>query len=184
MYNAIREHPSPRALYARKLIGAGVATQADVDKMADDYRVALDEGRNPNQAALGMIGNQYTVDWSRYHQASLNDSASTGLPEAELQRLAGIINTVPPAHKLHPRVQRIMEDRRRMAAGELGVDWGFAESLAYAALLAADFHVRLVGQDTRRGTFFHRHAALIDQTTRSEERRVGKECRSRWSPYY
>jgi 2-oxoglutarate dehydrogenase E1 component len=165
MYNAIREHPSTRTLYARKLIEAGVSTQEGVDKMADDYRTALDEGRNPNQAALGMIGNQYTVDWSRYTQASLNDSVNTGLPEAELQRLAGLINTVPPSHKLHSRVQRIMEDRRRMAAGEIGCDWGFAESLAYASLLAANFHVRLIGQDSRRGTFFHRHAALIDQTT-------------------
>jgi 2-oxoglutarate dehydrogenase E1 component len=165
MYNAIREHPSTRTLYARKLIEAGVLTQEGVDKMADDYRTALDEGRNPNQAALGMIGNQYTVDWSRYTQASLNDSVNTGLPEAELQRLAGLINTVPSAHKLHSRVQRIMEDRRRMAAGEIGCDWGFAESLAYASLLAANFHVRLIGQDSRRGTFFHRHAALVDQTT-------------------
>jgi 2-oxoglutarate dehydrogenase E1 component len=165
MYNAIREHPSTRTLYARKLIEAQVLTQEGVDKMADDYRTALDEGRNPNQAALGMIGNQYTVDWSRYTQASLNDSVNTGLPEAELQRLAGLINTVPPAHKLHSRVQRIMEDRRRMAAGEIGCDWGFAESLAYASLLAANFHVRLIGQDSRRGTFFHRHAALVDQTT-------------------
>jgi 2-oxoglutarate dehydrogenase E1 component len=165
MYNAIREHPSTRALYARKLVEAGVLAKDGVDKMADDYRTALDEGRNPNQAALGMIGNQYTVDWSRYTQASLNDSVKTGLPEGELQRLAGIVNTVPPAHKLHSRVQRIMEDRRRMAAGEIGCDWGFAENLAYASLLAANFHVRLVGQDTRRGTFFHRHAALIDQTT-------------------
>jgi 2-oxoglutarate dehydrogenase E1 component len=165
MYSAIREHPSTRVLYARKLTEGNVVTQDAIEKMADDYRTALDEGRNPNQAALGMIGNQYTVDWSRYHQASLNDSVNTGLPEAELQRLAGIINTVPPAHKLHPRVQRIVEDRKRMAAGEIGCDWGFAETLAYASLLAANFHVRLVGQDSRRGTFFHRHAALIDQTT-------------------
>src|SRR5688572_4430783 len=165
MYNAIREHPSTRVLFARKLTESGVLTQDAVDKLADDYRAALDEGRNPNQAALGMIGNQYTVDWSRYHQASLNDSVSTGLPEGELQRLAGLINTLPPSHKLHARVQRIMEDRRRMANGELGCDWGFAESLAYASLLAANFHVRLIGQDSRRGTFFHRHAALIDQTT-------------------
>jgi len=165
MYSAIREHPSTRVLYARKLIESGAATQESVDKLADDYRTALDEGRNPNQAALGMIGNQYTVDWSRYHEASLNDSVKTGLPDAELARLAGLINTVPPTHKLHGRVQRIMEDRRRMAAGEAGCDWGFAESLAYASLLAANFQVRLIGQDSRRGTFFHRHAALMDQVT-------------------
>jgi 2-oxoglutarate dehydrogenase E1 component len=165
MYAAIREHASVRSLYARKLIEAGALTQEAVDKLAEDYRTALDEGRNINEAALGMIGNQYTVDWSRYNQASLTDSANTGLPEAELGRLTSLITTVPAAHKLHPRVQRIMEERRRMAAGEVGCDWGFAENLAYASLLAADFHVRLIGQDSRRGTFFHRHAALIDQTT-------------------
>jgi 2-oxoglutarate dehydrogenase E1 component len=165
MYSAIREHPSVRTLYARKLVEGGVLAQEQVDKLADDYRGALDEGRNANQAALGMIGNQYTVDWSRYQQASLGDIVKTTLPEAELQRLAGIINTVPATHKLHGRVQRIMDDRRRMAAGEAGCDWGFAESLAYASLLAANYHVRLIGQDSRRGTFFHRHAALLDQAT-------------------
>jgi 2-oxoglutarate dehydrogenase E1 component len=165
MYSAIREHPSTRVLYARKLVESGAATQESVEKLADDYRTALDEGRNPNQAALGMIGNQYTVDWSRYHEASLTDSVNTGLPDAELARLAGLINSVPATHKLHARVQRVMEDRRRMAAGEASCDWGFAESLAYASLLAENFHVRLIGQDTRRGTFFHRHAALIDQVT-------------------
>jgi 2-oxoglutarate dehydrogenase E1 component len=165
MYAAIREHPSTRTLYARKLMESGVLAQEGADQMIEAYRTALDEGRNPNQAALGMIGNQYTVDWSRYQQASLNDSAKTSVPEAELARLAGVINTVPASHKLHPRVQRIMEERRKMAAGEVGCDWGFAESLAYASLLAANFHVRLIGQDSRRGTFFHRHAALIDQTT-------------------
>jgi 2-oxoglutarate dehydrogenase E1 component len=165
MYNAIREHPSVRAIYGRKLMEAGVATQEVIDQMADGYRAALDEGRNPNQAALGMIGNQYTVDWSRYHQAALNEPVATGMPDAEIARLAALINHVPADVKLHPRVQRIVDDRHRMAAGEIGCDWGFAETLAYASLLAANFHVRLVGQDTRRGTFFHRHAALVDQTT-------------------
>jgi 2-oxoglutarate dehydrogenase E1 component len=164
MYNAIREHPSVRTIYSRDLVERGIVTADAVDQMADDYRAALDEGRNPNRAALGMIGNQYTVDWSRYQQASLVDSIATGVPNAEVERLSGLINTVPESFKLHPRVQRIVEDRRRMAAGELPIDWGFAENLAYASLLAANFHVRLIGQDSRRGTFFHRHAALVDQT--------------------
>jgi 2-oxoglutarate dehydrogenase E1 component len=165
MYAAIREHPSTRTLYGRKLIEAGVITQDGIDQMAEGYRAALDEGRNPNQAALGMIGNQFTVDWSRYTHASLADPVNTSLADAELQRLAGIVNNVPATIKLHPRVQRIVDERRRMAAGEVGCDWGFAETLAYASLLAANFHVRLIGQDSRRGTFFHRHAALIDQNT-------------------
>jgi 2-oxoglutarate dehydrogenase E1 component len=86
MYSAIREHPGVRTLYSRRLAEAGTVTQEAIDQLADGYRTALDEGRNPNQAALGMIGNQYTVDWSRYHQAALNDSADTGLQEAEVGR--------------------------------------------------------------------------------------------------
>ena len=165
MYSAIREHPGVRTLYGRKLAEAGAVAPDAIEQLADNYRKALDEGRNPNQAALGMIGNQYTVDWTRYTQASLGDSIATALPEPELRRLAALVNTVPADLKLHSRVQRIVEDRRKMAAGELGSDWGFAETLAYASLLAANFNVRLIGQDSRRGTFFHRHAALIDQTT-------------------
>src|SRR5690606_1183160 len=125
----------------------------------------LDEGRNPNEAALGMIGNQYTVDWSRYHAASLNDVVDTRVPGPELARLGEIITDVPEGFKLNARVQKIVDDRRAMAAGELAVDWGYAEHLAYASLLTEKFRVRLVGQDTRRGTFFHRHAALLDQET-------------------
>ena len=165
MYSAIREHPSVRTLYGRKLAEAGAVAPDAIEQLADNYRKALDEGRNPNEAALGMIGNQYTVDWSRYTQASLGEPIVTALPEAEIRRLAALVNTVPADLKLHPRVQRIVDDRRKMAAGELGSDWGFAETLAYASLLAANFNVRLIGQDSRRGTFFHRHAALVDQTT-------------------
>jgi 2-oxoglutarate dehydrogenase E1 component len=163
MYSAIREHPSVRSLYSAKLAQSDVVNVQAAEQIADDYRTALDEGRNPNEAALGMIGNQYTVDWSRYTQAALGDSVDTGVPEEELARLAAIVNDVPEKLKLHARVQRVVDDRRRMAAGEIGCDWGFAETLAYASLLAANFHVRLIGQDSRRGTFFHRHAALVDQ---------------------
>ncbi|HEY8518584.1 MAG TPA: 2-oxoglutarate dehydrogenase E1 component [Gammaproteobacteria bacterium] len=165
MYRTIRQHPSVRTIYARQLTEAGVVTTEQVEQMADEYRRALDEGRNPNEAALGMIGNQYTVDWSRYHAASLLDAVDTAVPAKEIQRLATIVTDVPKHFKLHPRVQKIVEDRRAMAAGEMSLDWGFAEHLAYASLLADKFHVRLVGQDTRRGTFFHRHAALMDQNT-------------------
>jgi 2-oxoglutarate dehydrogenase E1 component len=165
MYSAIREHPSVRASYAQLLGELGIASHETPEQMAESYRAALDEGRNPNQAALGMIGNQYTVDWSRYHGAAVGAAISTSLPDAELTRLAGLINTVPAELKLHPRVQRIVDERRKMAAGEIGCDWGFAENLAYASLLSANFRVRLIGQDSRRGTFFHRHAALIDQNT-------------------
>ena len=162
MYSAIRRHPTVRTLYGRKLEELGVADRRAQEQLAEEYRRCLDEGRNPNPAALGMIGNQYTVDWSHYREASLADRIDTSLPKKEVRRLAALMNTLPDGFKLHPRVERIVDDRRKMADGNQPLDWGFAECLAYASLLAEKFQVRLVGQDTRRGTFFHRHAAFHD----------------------
>ncbi len=105
-----------------------------------------------------MIGNQYTIDWTRYQAASLNEPIDTCVPASEVERLSGIVSGFPEGFKLNARVRRIVDDRRKMAAGDVPMDWGFAESLAYASLLAENYHIRLVGQDSVRGTFFHRHA--------------------------
>ncbi len=163
MYHAIRQHPSVLTIYGSKLSALGVTSKEELDQIAESYRTCLDEGRHPNEAALGMLGNQYTVDWSQYQQASLADSVSTGIPAKTVKQLAEVMNTVPEDFELHPRVQRIIDDRRKMAAGEQPADWGFAENLAYASLLYENYRVRLIGQDSRRGTFFHRHAALFNQ---------------------
>ena len=106
-----------------------------------------------------------TVDWSPYLAGKLSDPVDTTVPRKSLDTLAAQINTIPDAVKLHPRVAKIYEDRRKMAAGELPADWGFAENLAYATLLDEGYRLRLVGQDCGRGTFFHRHAILHDQKT-------------------
>ena len=160
MYKAIRAHPTVLTLYGKKLAEANVVGEAERTEIAESYRERLDRGESANDAALGMIGNKYTVDWSRYRDATVDDVVDTFVPAEEIARLAAIANHVPEGFVLNPRVQRIMDDRRRMAAGELPIDWGFAEILAYASLLREQFNVRLVGQDSRRGTFFHRHAAL------------------------
>jgi 2-oxoglutarate dehydrogenase E1 component len=165
MYATIRSHPTVLSLYADKLVECGVVNEGAVGRMADDYRERLDRGASANDSALGMIGNQYTVDWSHYRDASLEDSVYTAVPEKEVQRLTEIVNGIPEGFELNPRVQRIIDDRRRMATGQAPIDWGFAENLAYASLLAEHFNVRLVGQDSRRGTFFHRHAAFIEAKT-------------------
>ena len=162
MYQTIRRHPTTRALYGKSLVETGILASEEPEVMAEAYRDCLDEGRSPNEACLGMIGNQYTVDWSSY-QGSLEEPVDTSITQEELDRLSHLINSVPEGFKLHPRVQRVVDDRAKMAAGELDFDWGFAEALAYGSLLAAGFQVRLIGQDSRRGTFFHRHAAFFNQ---------------------
>ncbi len=86
----------------------------------------------------------------------------TGVDAAELARFAGLATAVPDGFHLHPKVAKLLAERRQMGAGERAVDYGAAEAFAFASLLAAGVPVRLTGQDSRRGTFNHRHAVLID----------------------
>ena len=165
MYRTIRQHPSARRLYADQLIGAGVLAEADVEGMYEQYRTGLDEGRPQARAALGMIGNKYTVNWTAYAQADWTEPVPTGVELARLRALGATLTSVPEGFSLHPRVAQLVNNRRKMLAGELPLDWGCAETLAYATLVADGFGVRLTGQDSGRGTFFHRHAVLHDQNT-------------------
>ncbi|MCL4792512.1 MAG: 2-oxoglutarate dehydrogenase E1 component, partial [Gammaproteobacteria bacterium] len=165
MYQTIRKHPTTRQIYARKLMERGVLDAPEADRMGEEYRERVEAGQPLPQAALGMLGNEYTVDWSRYVKADWDEPESTALGSEEVAALAREINTVPQHFSLHPRVARVVTDRERMAAGDLPMDWGFAELMAYGSLVRAGINVRLTGQDSGRGTFFHRHCVLHDQLT-------------------
>ena len=165
MYRVIRQHPTARRLYADRLIAAGVLTDADGQAMLEQYRSGLDEGRPQARASLGMIGNKYTVDWSAYGQVDWTERVATGVELARLRALGERITSYPPGFSLHPRVAHLIANRSKMVQGEQPLDWGCAETLAYAALVEDGFGVRLTGQDSGRGTFFHRHAVLHDQNT-------------------
>jgi len=163
MYKVIRQHPTTRQIYADRLVAEGSLTQADADGMPEQYRDGLDEGRPQARAALGMIGNTFTVDWTRYAQADWTERLRTGVEPARLDSLGKRLMELPPDLTLHPRVANVMSNRKKMLAGETPLDWGCAETLAYASLVEEGFPVRICGQDSGRGTFFHRHAVLHDQ---------------------
>jgi 2-oxoglutarate dehydrogenase E1 component len=168
MYGTIRNKKTTRQLYAEKLDAAGVVSAADATTLQDDYRDRLDRGEPVPEATLGLIGDEFTVDWGPYLDANWDDEVDTSISPKTIDRLSAAITTVPPDMKLHGRVQRIMDERLRMAKGEVAMDWGFAENLAYATLLDEGYDVRLVGQDSGRGTFFHRHAVLHNQVNNRE----------------
>ncbi|WP_132141521.1 2-oxoglutarate dehydrogenase E1 component [Luteibacter rhizovicinus] len=164
MYQIIRKRPTTRDLYAQRLVKESAIGADDGQKMLDDYRARLEKGEpliaiNPNPTR------DIPVDWTRFQKNKLSMVVDTGVPRAELSKLLDVILDVPSDVTLHPRVAKIYDDRRKMAAGELPGDWGFAENLAYATLLKEGNDLRLVGQDSGRGTFFHRHAVLHDQNT-------------------
>ena len=163
MYQVIRARKTTRELYAMRLEQEGVIAAEDGKALVDGYRQQLDSGR----IAADLASNPLVpaVDWTRHLEASARETKPTVVPRATLDELSRRINTIPSNLSLHPRVAKIYEDRQRMAAGELRMDWGYAENLAYATLLAEGYRLRIVGQDSGRGTFFHRHAILHDQAS-------------------
>ena len=168
MYGRIRSHRTSRDIYADKLVERKLVSKTDVSKLQDEYRDRLDRGEPVQKAALGMIGNEFTVDWSPFLDAEWDDAVDTTISPARVAKTADYITKLPPDMKLHGRVQRIIDERVRMASGEVDMDWGFAETMAYASLIDAGYDCRLVGQDSGRGTFFHRHAVLHNQVNNRE----------------
>ena len=164
MYQNIRARKTTRELYADALQAQGVIDGNFAKTAIDDYRNKLDNAGVTTELAK-VDGDPYAVDWTPWLKGKLSDAVKTGMPRFSLDSLARKINTLPATLALHPRVAKIYDDRRKMMSGELAMDWGFAENLAYATLLTEGFRLRLVGQDSGRGTFFHRHAVLHDQVT-------------------
>ena len=165
MYQVIRKHPTARQIYGERLEQDGMLDDGQAAQMIEDYRRGLDEGRPQARAFAGTTGNRFTVDWSRHLAGDWSEKAATTVDAGRLATLAAALTQVPAGFTLHPRVARIVDDRRRMYADELPLDWGAAETMAYATLLTDGYDVRFSGQDSARGTFFHRHAVWHDQAT-------------------
>ncbi|NYE21973.1 2-oxoglutarate dehydrogenase E1 component [Pigmentiphaga litoralis] len=163
MYKRIGQHPGTRKLYADKLVTQGVLTEGEGDEFVKNFRAAMDEGRHTVDPVLTNYKNKYAVDWSPFLNRKWTDVGDTAMPLAELKRLGERITTVPEDFKVHPIVEKVLNDRRAMARGELNLDWGMGEHLAFASLVSSGYPVRLTGQDSGRGTFTHRHAVLHDQ---------------------
>jgi 2-oxoglutarate dehydrogenase E1 component len=163
MYKRIREHPGTRARYAERLVKEAVISDAEADAMIATYRQAMDKGYHTNTTILSNYKPPFAVDWARFVGRHWADEADTTVPLSRLTELAKRVTDVPANFKLHPRVEKVIADRRAMGEGTLPLDWGMAETLAYATLVDQGYGVRLSGQDTGRGTFSHRHAVLHDQ---------------------
>ncbi len=163
MYKKVNAHPGTRKLYAEKLIGQNVIAAGEDEQMIKDYRAAMDAGRHLTDPVITDYKSNTAVDWAPHVGAVYTEKCDTTVPLKELQRLGERLTAIPPNFTLHPRVQKIIDDRRLMTEGKLPLDWGMAENLAYATLLAAGYGIRISGEDVGRGTFFHRHAAFHDQ---------------------
>ena len=167
MYKSIKALRTTRALYAEQLAEAGVVSASDADLMIEEYRQALDDGKNVAPDIIEGLPEapELLVDWSRFGAKKWDVPYESTFPLARLQELATKLTTLPDGLVLHSRVKKIVEDRRKMTAGALPLDWGYGETMAYATLLDQGYSVRLSGQDCGRGTFAHRHSVLHNQAT-------------------
>jgi 2-oxoglutarate dehydrogenase E1 component len=159
MYRRIQALPSTRTLYAQRLAELDVVEASAAEAMVTTFRASLD-ARIGHQADAKS---PFAPNWNPYKNTHWRDAAVTAIPMQRAQALAQRLTTFPLDFVLNPRVEKIMDDRRAMGEGTLPLDWGMAECLAYASLLSDGTPVRLTGQDSGRGTFFHRHAVLHDQ---------------------
>jgi len=165
MYDAIRNHPRVVDVHAQRLIDEGFTTREKIDQMIADYRRALEEGGAVALNVISGLEPGAARDWAGLHQGEINITPDTAVSAEKIQQLGRNMLALPEGFQLHHRVRKIMENRQKMLDGEVFGDWGFAETLAYATLLDDGYRIRLSGQDSERGTFFHRHAALHHQST-------------------
>ncbi len=163
MYKKIAKHPGARALYAERLAAEGVLSADEAQAMIQAYRDALDKGEHVEQTVLTNYHRDFALDWTPFFGTHWAHPTDTSLPQADLQRLTAKLTQVPEGFKLHSTVDKVLKARVAMANGEQPVDWGAAETLAYASLVESGYGVRISGEDSGRGTFSHRHAVLHDQ---------------------
>ncbi|WP_137817243.1 2-oxoglutarate dehydrogenase E1 component [Pseudomonas sp. 2FG] len=163
MYQQIAKQRTTRELYADALTQSSSLDTARVQAKIDDYRNALDNGQHVVKSLVKEPNKELFVDWRPYLGHAWTARHDTRFELKTLQELAGKLLETPDGFVVQRQVSKILEDRQKMTAGALPINWGFAETMAYATLLFEGHPVRITGQDVGRGTFSHRHAVLHNQ---------------------
>ena len=163
MYAVIAKHPTTREIYAKRLVEEKVLGADAVQERIEEYRAALDNGDHVVKSLVKEPDTNSFVDWKPYLGHKWTARHDTRFDLKTLQELANRLTSLPDGLVVQRQVSKIIEDRVKMAAGGLALNWGFAETMAYATLLHEGHPVRITGQDVGRGTFSHRHAVLHNQ---------------------
>ena len=179
MYRRIDELPTVRQRYAAELERCGLLREGEAERLAQGYRRQLERGDHVAEGLVREPDRRLFVDWAPYLNRHWDDFCNTAVPAGRLRALAEELSRLPDGFEPRRSVTKLFDGRRRMSEGELPLNWGFAENLAYATLIEEGHSVRLVGQDVRRGTFSHRHAVLHDQRTGDEYEQLAEFARER-----
>ena len=164
MYKKIREQHGPRKVYGDRLVAEGVVEPGEPEAVSEQYLEALEANHVVSRPLVDDGDHKYLANWMPYIGTGWRTPGDTTVTIERIERLGRKICEYPgDDFELHRSVRRIIDARLEMARGERSMDWGFAENIAYATLLEDGYSVRLSGQDSQRGTFFHRHAVLHNQ---------------------
>lgn len=167
MYTAIKAMQVPYSIYAKKLLDEGLIKEEDVKSKVDAYRKAMDEGKHvvevQNDANSPTSTYEFAVNWEPFINKKWTDKSDTGVPLKRIKEIAAALDKIPDEFAVQPQVKKMLEAKKKMTDGETPINWGYAETMAYATLLDQGFPIRLCGQDAGRGTFAHRHAVLHNQ---------------------
>ncbi len=164
MYKKISVHPGTRKVYGDKLAAQGVLPPSGPDDMVKAFRAAMDAGKHTVDPVLTNFKSKYAVDWAPFLGKKWTDACDTAIPMSEWKRLSEKITTLPANITPHQLVKKVYDDRAAMGRGDINVDWGMGEHMAFASLVASGYPIRLSGEDSGRGTFTHRHAVIHDQS--------------------
>jgi 2-oxoglutarate dehydrogenase E1 component len=172
MYKTIRSHDLVSTIYTKKLIEEGSITKEDSDKIVAEYTAAMEESfQKAKEADAARIAAHQKKDQFRGSTAVFqprynHELVRTGVSSETLGNVAEALTTTPEGFNVNRKIQRLLDNRAKAFANGGPIEWSYGESLAWGTLLTEGFHVRLSGQDCRRGTFSQRHAYLYDEETR------------------
>ena len=167
MYKKIRQHPTTLNVYGNRLIKEGTINVDEFDKMKNDFKNLLEEQYKTAKDYKPKI-EWYEGTWSRYKPEKGKDKrGKSGVDLSKIQKISDQINTIPSTINIHKTISKVLELRKKSVINKKGIDWSSAEALAFGTLLEEGFPVRLVGQDSGRGTFSQRHSVLRNQIDNS-----------------
>ena len=167
MYKKIKNHKSVRDQYQERLINEGVVSKEETLNFQKNYRTSLEKGDRVTDN-LALTNEEKWFDWRPYLNRVWNEKTDTTFDQKKFTELGDIISSAPNNFDLQKQVSKLLNDRKKMNLGEIPVNWGFAENMAYATLLSEGYPIRFSGQDVRRGTFSHRHSVIHNQKDGNE----------------
>jgi 2-oxoglutarate decarboxylase len=168
MYSLIEKKGSVRKLYTESLVGRKCITDGEAAEALKDYQSKLESAfAETKEAETGSYdGEAFNAPYEPSDIETFNDAETAISPET-LQRIGEAFTEIPEGFTVHKKLRALLEKRKEMSLSG-GIDWGFAELLAFGSLLMDGVPVRLAGQDSRRGTFVQRHSVLIDSVNGNE----------------